>query len=566
MTSEQEKENTISLEQMKKLLGSASKQSEKFEEQAIRIKNRYENKKTFLENLYTEGKLNLGFLASLILENQPIITKMNNETMLAFNKGVYKENAKPRIKMLAKKLTEDSISKHKINELITTIKTKTYVLPEEIDQHPEKIVMKNGIYNLKTNKLEHHTAKDYHTLKIPVKYNPKADCPKIKKFISEIVKGKDQKTIQQLIGYCLYRKVPLQKAFMFIGEGANGKTTLINLIRKFLGEKNVSNTSLQSLSENRFAAARLKNSLANLFADLDTNALRKTGMFKMLVGKDPVYAEKKFKDGFQFQNYAKLIFSANKLPEVKEDTDAFFRRWIIINFPNIFKGEKANPNLLKELTTEKELSGLFNYAIKGLKQILKNKKFATNKTSDEWRETYKKMSDSLAAFIIDCVKDEPNNTITKRKFYQEYVKHCKKNKLPVKSKRKIGSQLPEQKENVIESTKRVNGKKQKAWRNIKVIQDGEEVTETTEEDNEENEVKEINPEQEKIITDTDPARDMDIVLKIIRKLVKKKNKATIKEVVEKAREKEIKSPKEIISKLDKKGEVYKPTHDSVKIV
>ena len=55
-------------------------------------------------------------------------------------------------------------------------------------------------------------------------------------------------------------------------------------------------------------------------------------MFKMLTGNDTVSGEHKFKDRFDFRSYAKLIFSCNKIPETKDKSIAYFRRWIIINF------------------------------------------------------------------------------------------------------------------------------------------------------------------------------------------------------------------------------------------
>ena len=64
----------------------------------------------------------------------------------------------------------------------------------------------------------------------------------------------------------------------------------------------------------------------------------------------------KFKNYFNYVNYAKLIFSCNKLPEAKDDTSAFFRRWILINFPYTFEGVNCDKKILEKLTTEKELS------------------------------------------------------------------------------------------------------------------------------------------------------------------------------------------------------------------
>jgi len=72
---------------------------------------------------------------------------------------------------------------------------------------------------------------------------------------------------------------------------------------------------------------------------------------------------------FPFVNRAKLTFSCNVVPEVYEDTTAFFRRWIIIQFPHTFDSAKADKDLPKKLTTAEEFSGILNFALEGLNRL-----------------------------------------------------------------------------------------------------------------------------------------------------------------------------------------------------
>jgi putative DNA primase/helicase len=131
------------------------------------------------------------------------------------------------------------------------------------------------------------------------------------------------------------KSLSIQKALLLVGDGSNGKSTLINLIKAFTGHENVSAVSLQELENNRFSKADLYNKLVNLYADLLDGALKTVGTFKMLTGSDPIKGERKFQNSFLFKNFAKLIFLANKVPKVFEDRDAFFRRWTILTFPNL---------------------------------------------------------------------------------------------------------------------------------------------------------------------------------------------------------------------------------------
>jgi len=188
------------------------------------------------------------------------------------------------------------------------------------------------------------------------------------------------------------------------------------------------------LESNRFAKASLFGKLANIYADLSDDTLQRTGTFKMLTGGDVIEAEKKFKDSFTFVNYAKLLFSCNKLPEVYDNTDAFFRRWIIIVFPKVFKGDNCDPNILEKLTTPEELSGLLNIALDGLKRILENDGFSYSKSTEETREDYIRKSDPLAAFIMDCVEEDQDSMLLKQPLYSLFAFYCRQKSLPAVNK------------------------------------------------------------------------------------------------------------------------------------
>jgi putative DNA primase/helicase len=121
----------------------------------------------------------------------------------------------------------------------------------------------------------------------------------------------------------------------------------------------------------------LHGKLANTFADLKSDKLTTTGNFKMLVSGDFIRAQKKFCDPFEFQNYAKLFFSANEVPQSEDKTYAYFRRWIIFFFEKVFEGENNNNDihLIDKLTTWTELSGLLNLALIALRQLIKDNGF-----------------------------------------------------------------------------------------------------------------------------------------------------------------------------------------------
>jgi putative DNA primase/helicase len=232
---------------------------------------------------------------------------------------------------------------------------------------------------------------------------------------------------------------------------------------------------LQELEHNRFASANLYRKLANIYADLPSVALQNPGVFKMLTGGDVVKAEKKFKDFFFFTNYAKLIYSANRVPYVADESEAFFRRWIIINFPFKFEpnpngpnSKPVNPNILQEITTEEELSGFLNLALSRLKKVL-NQGFSYAKTTEEIREAYIRASDPIGAFVMDCVVQSPEDFVPKDELYNAYVSYCKSKKLIIVDKAVFSKNL--RRYVVVEECRpKIKGERPRAWKGIKLVQ------------------------------------------------------------------------------------------------
>lgn len=422
---------------------------------------------------YFEGKpphFVPAYLADELLKKFRYLTRESDETVFIYHpkKGTHTPNGEAHIKRKVKEILGKYASRYRSNEVLFDIKCST--LTEIKDTPPHLIALKNGILNLKTGKLEKFTPNYFILNALPVKYDPQADCPKIKKFVSEIVDESDVPVLQEIAGYCLLRDHSIHKAFMFIGEGANGKSTFMELLRAMLGNENVATEALQEFERNRFSVSNLYGKLANIYPDLTDRALRSTGLFKILTGGDTISGEYKFKDRFSFRNYAKLLFSANKIPECKDDTTAFFRRWIIINFPHQFLSDnpKTDKNLIKKLTTEQELSGFLNWALEGLTRLLKSGKFSYAKSVEETREQYIRASDPVKAFAMDCIKHKPGSVIPKDEVYNAFIEYCQKMKLPTVAKNAFSGKLPEHVSGVQSGRRTIRGKRITCWIDIQL--------------------------------------------------------------------------------------------------
>ena len=413
--------------------------------------------------------LDIPKLVDDLLAEYSFKTMRDNEECLVYEDGVYISLSEATIKEeCEKRVPKKFMTTHNVNEIIGHIKRSTYVDRKEFNQEKWVLNLENGLYNIQTGELSPHTPDFLSTIRIPVIYNPKADCPSIHLFFTEVLRKEDTPVIEELFGYCLIPDYTIQRAFLFMGDGANGKSTLIELLKRFLGNENCTNISLQAIESQRFAVADLFGKLANLYADIPSTKMPHVGLFKMLTGGDTIGAEKKFKDRFSFNNYARLIFSTNKPPKVDEDTLAFWRRWIFINFPNKFEGDKADKRLLQKLTKKAELSGLLNVTLRGLERLLNKQRYSYELSPDEIAEWHQKASDSIYAFVEDVCEANSDAWISKDDLYEAFLDYCDKQNIPRIGKESFGRELKNAKNvHVISQRKGSRGAQVTGWQGIR---------------------------------------------------------------------------------------------------
>lgn len=402
-----------------------------------------------------------------LIKNYKIITTMEKDNLMIYENGIYKGNtAQSKVCELTQAIFKDKMTNHKINEIVQALKRKTYINDNYLDNQLDLIHLKNGIYNMKAKTFEPFDHRVLSTVQIPIKYNKEAKAPKIEKFMKEILPSQNERDIiQEMIGYCLYKDYPTAKSIMLLGGGSNGKSTLINLIKKFLGLDNVSAVALQDLETSRFSVSLLHGKLANLYPDLSSKAMGQISKFKALTGKDMITAERKFGQPFNFTNYAKMIFSCNELPKIEEDSDAVWRRWIIINFKEKFEGKNDNKKMIDELTTEDELSGFFNWAVIGLERVLENG-FSQSETTAQVRENYIKKSNPLKAFITEAIIEKADGSIFKDDLYGAFVKYCKDNSLPIVADNIFAKSLISEISGIRQTRISFDGERRTAWSGI----------------------------------------------------------------------------------------------------
>lgn len=289
------------------------------------------------------------------------------------------------------------------------------------------IAFENGLYNIVDDSFVEFTPEHIITNKIRWKYNPEAYSELADKTLNKIACNDPQirALLEEAIGYCFYRRNELGKAFILTGDKSNGKSTFLSMVQCLLGDENISSLDLKELGD-RFKTAEMFGKLANIGDDIGDEFIANPAIFKKLVTGERVSAERKGQNPFEFNNYSKLLFSANNIPRIKDKTGAVQRRLTIIPFDARFSADDPdfNPYIKHLLKTDEVMEYLINLGVAGLKRVLLNRKFTGSTKVQKAMDEYEENNNPIIGFFRECedeefqIENEPTNVVYKR--YQEY--------------------------------------------------------------------------------------------------------------------------------------------------
>ena len=299
---------------------------------------------------------------------------------------------------------------------------------EEMNAYsPWYINFRNGMYDVKRKIMFPHSPKIYSINQIPHEYDPSADhtgteIEKCLRFASP--DEDDRKMLLEYIGLCMTTDTSQQKMLVIQGEGGTGKSTLINLIQDIVGKRNISNVSLTELQQ-RFKPILMMGKLLNTCADLEIDALDDVSMVKKLIGEDDIDGEHKGLKPVSFHNYAKLLFSTNELPLVRnEKTKGFFRRLLVLTMNREPKSQDKN---LKE-KLRNEIPYLIHISLMALRDMYLRESGSITVSANSAAATKQLRldSDSVEAFLTERCKLTNNgkDKMSRDDIYEEYRDYC----------------------------------------------------------------------------------------------------------------------------------------------
>ena len=267
------------------------------------------------------------------------------------------------------------------------------------------IPFKNGNYNIMSGTITPASRDAYVLYQIPHKLNQEAYSPLSDKWLNEISDNNKEKRqlLEELIGVCMCSSNKYQKMFHIYGQGANGKTTFIDVLVKLLGEQNCSHIPLDKISE-RFNTQAIYGKVANISDETPSSIKKAEELIKQLTGNSPISAEAKFANQrYNFINSATLISCGNTIPNFNFSDGGIARRIVLIRFTATFPAEKRIPDMLEKLCDEISLEYLIKLGITGLKRVIGNNWRFTEAGAEDIEEI-RKDGDSIYSFITDYGK------------------------------------------------------------------------------------------------------------------------------------------------------------------
>lgn len=405
-------------------------------------------------------------LASAILA-EDVFAQDASGKLFFYQNGVYHprgdHHIRRRVKNLLAQWSESHLwTSHKADEVVVYLHTDAPLL---WDRPPlDTLNVLNGLLNVSTKELRPHSAAWLSTIQVPIRYDPTAKCPSWDKFIKQTFPKDAQRLAFEIPADLMLPDRSQHKAILLIGEGGNGKSAYLAALMSFIGRANSASLSLQKIEADRFAAARLAGKLANICSDLPNAHLAGTSVFKAITGGDRITGEHKYHDSFEFAPFARLLFSANRLPRSGDDSEGFFQRWFVVPFERTFRGSKkeiSRTTLDALLADPHELSGVLNKALAVLPQLRK-RGFTESESMRQAREEFRQATDPLAIWLEKNILEHPDAFVSKEALWVAYNTACERDGRPRLTQQAFGRALKRLRPALQDGQRAIAGK-EKTW-------------------------------------------------------------------------------------------------------
>jgi putative DNA primase/helicase len=244
------------------------------------------------------------------------------------------------------------------------------VKSEHLDADPYLLNVNNGTVNLQTGKISDHDKAQLLTKVAPVKFDPDADCPQWRAFLNTIFAGNQDVIdfMQNALGYSITGDVRERCLFILHGMGANGKSTLLDVVSYVLGQDYATKTPTETLLAKPVGSipndvARLKGLRFVTASEADEGRRLDEARIKDLTGNEAITARFMRAEFFTFMPQFKLWLATNHKPVITGTDKAIWDRIRLIPFDVRIPEDQQDKGLADRLKAES--SGILNWLLEG---------------------------------------------------------------------------------------------------------------------------------------------------------------------------------------------------------
>lgn len=415
----------------------------------------------FSKSIFFKGSTFLFDKFAMFLKSNHHIIRINNQLHL-YKDGIYVSGLQEIEAEMIKHIPQ--LNRAKRAEVLTYL--DILIRDNTPATEANWIAFRNGLLNIYTDEFVPFSHEHVITNKIDWDYNPNAYDELTDQTLDKIAchDEKVRMLLEEMVGYTMFRRNELGKAFILTGSGSNGKSTFLNMLKTMLGRRNISALDLKKLND-RFSTVMIFGKLANIGDDISEEFITDAADFKKIVTGETIDAEQKGQPKFEFEPYVKLLFSANNIPRIGKgrDSTAILRRLIIVPFHARFKSSDPDfvPFIGDKLKSQESIEYLVQLGIKGLKRVLMTRNFTESESVQRELEEFEENNNPMVGFFKEIEKDEIENEPT-NEVYRRYTVYCAENGLQPTSQigfsRQVVSNL-----NFEIVDKRIDGRKRRVF-------------------------------------------------------------------------------------------------------
>lgn len=351
-------------------------------------------------------------------------SNLGNITLYMYKDGYYQNVTENEFKGMIRKWIPELIQKSKdIDEIykLLLMDDSFYVDNDALNSDMNCINFKNGILDLDTMEMSEHTPDKIFTIQIPINYVPLEDCEigvVFEKYLNELVSDdeKMRECLLEAMGLAI-SNIPgylTKKAILMIGPRDCGKTQIKKLLTQLIGVKYTSSIELSKMNDSRFGTSELYNKRLVGSNDMQYTTVSDMGIFKQLVGGDPISIEFKGRGAFSYIFNGLVWFLANDFPKFSgKKEDAVYQRFMIIPCNHVVEKEKQDPYLVDKMLKEGEY--IISLCIQSLLKLRKrNFKFVESDIMKQGLERYEIVNNTLLQFIEECCDIDDDLPVSER--------------------------------------------------------------------------------------------------------------------------------------------------------